>query len=67
MEMERSNIMVNSTTNTSAYITMNGENIEEVTSFKFFGVIMSKDGTRTAKVRTRTAIATAAITRHRKL
>ncbi|KAH3884968.1 hypothetical protein DPMN_008954 [Dreissena polymorpha] len=40
---ENSKIMVNSTTDTSADITMNGEKLEEVTSFKYLGVILSKD------------------------
>ncbi|KAH3838195.1 hypothetical protein DPMN_111603 [Dreissena polymorpha] len=55
--------MVNATTNTSAYIHMNGENLEEVTSFKFLGATLSKDSTSTAKVRIKIAIATAAMAR----
>lgn len=35
-------IMVNSTTNTSADITMNGEKLEEVTSFKYLGATLSR-------------------------
>ncbi|KAH3881236.1 hypothetical protein DPMN_005159 [Dreissena polymorpha] len=45
---EKSKIMANSTTNTSSEITLNGEKLEEVTSFKYSGASMSKDGTSTA-------------------
>ncbi|KAH3880579.1 hypothetical protein DPMN_004496 [Dreissena polymorpha] len=47
---EKSKIMVNSTTNTSANITMNGEKLEEVASFKFLGATLSKNITSTADV-----------------
>ncbi|KAH3735611.1 hypothetical protein DPMN_042146 [Dreissena polymorpha] len=40
---EKPKIMVNSTTNTSAVITMNSKKLEEVTSFKYFGKTLSKD------------------------
>ncbi|KAH3855785.1 hypothetical protein DPMN_098354 [Dreissena polymorpha] len=42
--------MVNSTTNIRAHITMNGEKQEEVTSFKYLGATLSKDGTSTAEL-----------------
>ncbi|KAH3880590.1 hypothetical protein DPMN_004507 [Dreissena polymorpha] len=58
---EKSKIMVNSTTNTSANITMNGEKLEEVTSFKYLGASLPKDITRTADVRISIVMATAAM------
>ena len=63
VSMEKSNIMVNSKTNTSVDITMNGEKLKEATSFKYLGATMSKDGTSTAEVRIRIALATAAMAR----
>ncbi|XP_052232178.1 uncharacterized protein LOC127845354 [Dreissena polymorpha] len=60
---EKSKILANSTTNTSADITMNGKKLEEVTSFKYMGATISKDGTSTAEVRIRIAMATEAIAR----
>ena len=45
---KNSKIMVNSTTNTSA-VAMNGEKLEEVTSFRYLGPILSKDGSSTAE------------------
>ncbi|KAH3727088.1 hypothetical protein DPMN_053015 [Dreissena polymorpha] len=47
---EKSTIMVNSTNNTNANIAMNGKKLEEVTTFKYLGATLSKDGTRTAEV-----------------
>ena len=55
--------MVNSTTTTSADIFMIGEKLEEVTSFKYLGAALSKDGSSTADVQIRIAIATAAMAR----
>ncbi|KAH3805066.1 hypothetical protein DPMN_133363 [Dreissena polymorpha] len=43
--------MVNSPTNKNAEITMNGEKLAEVTSFKFLGATLPKDVTNTAEVR----------------
>ncbi|KAH3815237.1 hypothetical protein DPMN_143759 [Dreissena polymorpha] len=54
---------MNSRTNISADITMNGEKLEEVTSFKYFGMTLLKDGSSTADVRIRNAISTAAMAR----
>ncbi|KAH3787318.1 hypothetical protein DPMN_165439 [Dreissena polymorpha] len=42
-------MMVASTSNTSAHISMNGEKLEEVFSVKYFGAALSKDGTSTDK------------------
>jgi len=64
---EKFNIMVKRTTNTSADTTMNGEKLEEVTRVKYLGATMSKDGTSTAEVRIRIAMATVAIARLSKL
>ena len=60
---EKSKVMVNSTTNISANITMNGDPLEEVTSFKYLGATLSKDGTCTAEIRIRINSATAAMAR----
>jgi hypothetical protein len=60
---EKSKVMVNSTNPISANITMNGEPLEEVTSFKYLGVTLSKDGTCIAEIRIRIATATAAMAR----
>ncbi|KAH3884075.1 hypothetical protein DPMN_008047 [Dreissena polymorpha] len=55
--------MVNSTSNTSTNITMNPENLEKVTRCKYSGATPSKDGTSTAEVRIRIAMATVAMAR----
>jgi exonuclease III len=60
---EKSKTMVNSTNDTSADITMNGEKLEEVSKFKYLGATLSKDGTSTAEVRIRIATATSAMAR----
>ena len=46
---EKTKIMTNSTNNMSADITMNGQKLEEVTSFKYLGATLCKDGTCSAK------------------
>ncbi|KAH3842013.1 hypothetical protein DPMN_115501 [Dreissena polymorpha] len=45
--------MVHSTNNTSSDITMNGEKLEEVTSFKYFCATLSQDSTSTTEIRIR--------------
>ena len=55
--------MVNSSKPTSATVTMNGVQLEEVTSFKYLGATLSKDGTCTEEIRIRIATATAAMAR----
>ena len=60
---EKSKVMVNSTKNINVNITMNGESLQEVTSFKYLGATLSKDGTCTAEIRIRIATATAAMAR----
>ena len=42
---------------------MNGQKLEEVTSFKYLGAILCKDGTCSAEVRIRIASAMAAMAR----
>ena len=42
---EKSKIMTNTTNNISADIRMNGQKLEEVTSFKHVGATMCKDCT----------------------
>lgn len=60
---EKSRFMVKSMTNTSAGITMNGEKLEDVTSFKYLNAILAKDGNRTTEVRIIIASVNAAMTR----
>ena len=60
---EKSKVMVNSTNTISANITMNGETLEEVSSFKYLGATLYKDGTCTGEIRIRIAQATAAMAR----
>ena len=59
---EKSKMMTNST-NISAYINMNGQKLEEVTSFKYLGATLCNDGTCSAEIRIRIASATAAMAR----
>jgi len=49
--------------NSSANITMNGEILEEVASFKYLGLTLTKDGSSTVEVSLRLATASAAMTR----
>ena len=42
---------------------MNGQKLEEVTSFKYLGATLGKDGTCSAEVHIRIASAMAAVTR----
>ncbi|XP_052280971.1 uncharacterized protein LOC127878484 [Dreissena polymorpha] len=60
---EKSNIMGNSTTNNSANIAINGEKLEEVTRFKYFGETLSKNSNSNSLVRIRIPMATAAMAR----
>ncbi|KAH3710379.1 hypothetical protein DPMN_069857 [Dreissena polymorpha] len=55
----RSTIKVNKTSNTSSDTTMNDENLEYITSFKYLEATLSKDGTCTAAVRIRIVMAMA--------
>ena len=60
---EKSKIMTNSTNNISADISMKGQKLENVTSFKYLGATLGKDGTCSAEVRVRLSSATAALAR----
>ena len=60
---EESKIMINSMNNISADISMNGQKLEEMTSFKNLGATLCKDGTCSAKVCIRISSATATVTR----
>ena len=60
---EKSKIMTNSTNNINAAISMNGQRLEEVASFKYLGVAQRKDGTCSAEVGIGIASATAAMAR----
>ena len=53
--------MTNSTNNISACICINGQKLEEVTSFKYLGATLCQDGTCSAEVRIRNASAMAEI------
>ena len=54
---EESKFMTNSINDIGADISMNGQKIEEVTSFKYLGVTLCKNGTCSAEVRIRIASA----------
>ena len=56
---EKSKIKTNSMTNISADISTNGMKLEEVTSFKYLGATLCKDGTCSAEVCIRIASALA--------
>ena len=64
---EKSKIMVNSRIAPRSTILMNGERLEEVRSFKYFGSIISSEGDSTAEIRTRINLATSAIARLKKI
>lgn len=54
MELNRkkSKVMVNSTCNTNVCVTIDGEPLEEVSSFKYLRAALSKDGTCNAEIHT---------------
>ena len=60
---ENSKIMTNSMSNTCADTGMNGQKLNEVTSFKYLGTALCKDVTYSAEVHIRTASAMAAMVR----
>ena len=60
---EKSKIMTNSMNNISADISMNGQKLEEVISFKYLGAILCKDGTCSAEVHIRIVSAVTAMSR----
>ena len=57
---EKRVITTNSTNNIKSGISMNGRKFKEVTSFKYLGATLCKDGTYSAEVRIRIASAMAA-------
>ena len=60
---EKRKIMTNTSNNINADISMNGQKLEEVTSFKYLGATLCKDGTCSADVRFRIASAMTAMAR----
>ena len=60
---EKSKIMTNSTNNISARIGMNGQKLEEVTSFKHLGATLYLDGTCLAELHMKVASAMASVAR----
>ena len=60
---EKSKIMTNSTNNISADISMTGQELEEVASFKYLGATLCKDGTCLAEIFIRIASAMVAMAR----
>ena len=60
-------IMTNSKNNISADISMNGQKLEEVTSFKYLAAARYKDGTCSAEVGIRIALAIAAMARLKRI
>ena len=57
LDTEKSTIMINSTGNIGADISMNGQKLEAVTSLKYLAAILCKDGTCSAVIRGRIASA----------
>ena len=60
---EKNEITSSGTNNSNADISVKGQKLEEVTSFKYLGATLCEDGTHSAKVRIRIASATAAMAR----
>ena len=60
---EKSKIMASNVNNFTADISMNCWPVEEVTSFKYLGATLCKDGTCSAEIRVRIASAMAAMAR----
>ena len=60
---EKSKILTNSTNNISADISMNGRKLEEVTSVKYLGATLCKDGTYSTEIHIRIGSAMATVVR----
>ena len=61
---EKSKILVNSAQPTpSTKIVMNGEELEEVETFKYLGALINKEGTSTQEIKARLAIALSAMSK----
>ena len=58
---EKNKVMVKSVNNISADITMNDQQLEEVTAFKYLGSTLSKDGRSTSEIKIRLAVAMTAM------
>ena len=54
---EKSKVMKNSSNTTPVQIFMNGQELEEVSTFKYLGATLSKDSKSTKEIKTRIAIA----------
>ena len=64
---EKSKIVVNSRIAPRSTILMNGERLEEVKSFKYFGSMISSEGDSTEEICTRINLATSAIAKLKKI
>ena len=60
---EKSKTMVNSANTDHAKIHMNGSLLEDVSTFKYLGATLNKDGTCTAEINSRIGAATSAMTK----
>ena len=60
---EKNNVMIISTNNISTDISINGQKLDKVTSFKYVGATLRKYGTCSAEIRIRIASAMAAMAR----
>ena len=67
LSTEKSKIMTNSMNNTNADISVNGQKLEEGTSFKYLGASLCIDGICSAEIRIRIASAMAAMARLNKI
>ena len=64
---EKNNVMIISTNNISTDISINGQKLDKVTSFKYVGATLRKYGTCSAEIRIRIASAMAAMARLNKI
>jgi len=60
---EKSKVPVNSTSNATAKIYMNGQQLEEVDAFKYLGATLTKDGRSTTEIKVRLSMATSSMTK----
>ena len=60
---EKSKVMINSVNDIHANIIMNGENLEEVSQFKYLVATLTKDVTSNKEVKIRIAAVTSALAR----
>jgi len=58
VSLEKSKVLLNSTSNATAKIYMNGQRLEEVDTFKYLGTTLTNDGQSTTKINVRPAMAT---------